>query len=473
LIVCSAIWIWWRWSAGPDPDGEGSFLPNLPVALVTFVLTSLLLNSRFGYAVSEGGAEMLLLAYTWLRFDALQGLFRLITRFFRQVTQMVEYVLYVVDERLRFRGGEGRINMAARGVMAAIWFPIGYLARFYYTLLLEPTLNPVKLPLSSLAFKFFVLMPWYLALLNPNTLSADVARHTGSELVAILVAWVIVLPTVWLLPGIVAFFLWEMQENWRLFRANRRAKVGPVAVGNHGEPMLQLLRPGLHSGTIPRLYRQLRHAELAAYHDGDWRPARTYRLNLEEVAQSVRVFIERELLALITPTADWPRGPLSVGPIELSCNRIRIELRHPERTKESLWLTFEERAGRLIGALQGPGWLTDLTAEQARVTAAGLAWLFKIVGVDLLGGRLDALMAPDLSGPAVALGRPPLLLLDHSNRRMPVPADGNGVANASMPDTSRLLAFQVPLTWEQWVEYWDGHSVRANGQAAPSGADRA
>src|SRR5207237_7651101 len=115
---------------------------------------------------------------------------------------------------------------------------------------------------------------------------------------AVVLMYTVVLPTLWLLGSGIAFFLWEMQEDWRLFRANRPSRLRPVIVGRHGETVLQLLKPGAHSGTIPRLFAQLRHAERVAYRTGNWRAARTYRQALREVAHLVRPFAARELLVL-------------------------------------------------------------------------------------------------------------------------------------------------------------------------------
>ena len=53
-------------------------------------------------------------------------------------------------------------------------------------------------------------------------------------------------------------------------------------------------------------------------------------------------------------------SPVSVGQIVLSCNRIRIELSHADYPQEPLWLTLEERSGRLLGGIQEPGWLKHL-----------------------------------------------------------------------------------------------------------------
>src|SRR5262249_58981978 len=67
-----------------------------------------------------------------------------------------------------------------------------------------------------------------------------------------------------LLPGLGGFLVWELKENWRLYAANRPPTLRPVMVGSHGETLARLLRPGFHSGTLPKLHAKLRKAERRA-----------------------------------------------------------------------------------------------------------------------------------------------------------------------------------------------------------------
>src|SRR5438132_354038 len=287
LAVSAAIWLCF-----PQTRAALFYL------VVTFILTDLLLNSRFGYAASEAVVESVAMIYGWVRFEFLQGMIRWIDMFFKQVTKAVESLLYSVDEWLRFRSDEGRLTLVIRAVAGVLWFPVGYLIRLYFVTLMEPTLNPIKLPISSLAFKFMWLIPLYRDAFAPEDHIDRLGPHTGAFIAGILTYGVII-PSLWLLPSAVAFFFWEIQENWRLFRANRAPRLKPVVIGRHGERMPQLLKLGFHSGTVPTQFAYLRRAELGAYHDGNWRAARTYRQALREVARSLQLFIDREFIALL------------------------------------------------------------------------------------------------------------------------------------------------------------------------------
>jgi hypothetical protein len=440
-----------------------------PVGLVTFFGALLLLNSRLGHAVSEAVSEAVVLAYSWVRFDALEGLFRVISFFFKQVIHTVELVLYTVDEWLRFRGGETRLTMFLRLVLGVVWFPIGFLIRLYFVALVEPSINPIKFPISSIAFKFLLLIPLYRNLMIPNSdewnsLTVQLTAMMG-EVLAVVMMFVVIWPTLWLLGSAVAFLLWEMLENWRLFRANRPARLKAVMIGGHGETMLQLLRPGFHSGTVPKLYSRLRQAERTAYRTGNWRSARANRQGLKEVAESVQLFVEREFLALLSQAACWQDVAARVSRIELSCTRIRIELDRPGFDRPPVQLAFEERGGRLIGTLQNLGWIDQLTPEQLRVLKLALTGLYKIAGVTLIAPPLESLLAPEAQDTAIIekdrlLGKdrwlgPEITVAPRAEAETNGPPRHNGQATAGFRlEPLELTSFQVPLTWQEWFESW-------------------
>src|SRR5262249_55044030 len=194
------------------------------------------------------------------------------------------------------------------------------LIRFYFVTLLEPTLNPIKLPLSSLAFKFMWLIPLYQHMLNPFTHEERLTPHIGFS-AAVVITFGFIIPTLWLFPGVVAVFLREMKGNCKIFRANRPPRLRPVVIGRRGEHMLQLLKPGFHTGTIPKLFAHLRTAERNAYHSGNWRSARTFRQALREAARSVQLFIEREFIVLLKQSKTWSNPPICFAHIVLSCTR--------------------------------------------------------------------------------------------------------------------------------------------------------
>ena len=113
------------------------------------------------------------------------------------------------------------------------------------------------------------------------------------------------------IPGIFGFLVWECKENWRLYKANSSPVIGPVPVGSHGERVRALLRPGLHSGVVPKQFAKLRRAESAGNH----KRAVKIHHKLEHVGEAIQRLVERETLAtelsekaLVTRTATVKLG---------------------------------------------------------------------------------------------------------------------------------------------------------------------
>src|SRR5262249_35297690 len=150
-------------------DSEGNVTTHLDITrlLLSFLAVDLLVNSRPGQAVSELIVGACVQLYEWLRADFLQGLVRWTMWVFKRFSDAFETVLYTVDEWLRFRSGDSQLSMAARAVLGVLWFPIGYVARLYFVTLVEPSTNPLKLPLSILITKFMIFMDWYKQFLIP------------------------------------------------------------------------------------------------------------------------------------------------------------------------------------------------------------------------------------------------------------------------------------------------------------------
>src|SRR5207248_4550687 len=109
------------------------------------------------------------------------------------------------------------------------------------------------------------------------------------------------------LPDVFGFLFWEMKENWSLYKANRGPALQPVVLGAHGETMRRLLQPGFHSGTVPKLFAKLRHAEQSALVTGNFTPVRAWQAALEEVEESVRLFVTREFLVLLEQEEGWQK----------------------------------------------------------------------------------------------------------------------------------------------------------------------
>lgn len=452
---------------------------------VTFAAAAFAVNTRPGRAV-----EQLLLA-------AARGLLELvgslpavlgwINDLFRDLVYALEWVLARTEDWLRLRGRGGPIAIAVRVLAGLAWMPFAFLVRFYTVVLIEPMINPLKLPLTLLCAKFV----YPLLLLSPQVLVRDPDSPLGyaSPLVAPLapylgggLAFLLVMGTLWLLPDAITYLMWEMRENWRLFRANRPAALRAAAVGPHGETVKGLLHRGFHSGTVPRLYARLRGAEREAARTDNWREARTYRQALGELEEAVRRFVTRELVAVLNPgpgSAGWGGPPLGVGEVHLSTNRLRVELT-AGAGREPAWLEWEDRSGWLVAGWGGTGFLADLPPGPAREFENALVYLHRRAGVDLIREQVRAVLPQaaefdvSLHGLLVWYGprdsTAPVLydLFDPAAELRPLTPEGRRPAPGPAVDARRLVFSRVELTWAEWAGVWAPPGLPDTATAPPA-----
>jgi hypothetical protein len=431
-------------------------------AVTTFFAVNFVLNSRVGRAVNETLAQSVVAMYELFREGLIPGLIRFFIQLFKQIIDMVQYVLFTVDEWLRFRSGEGQLALAVRTVLGLLWFPVAYLVRFYLVVLIEPWLNPVKAPISYLAAK--LIYPFLTTLGSP-------ALGALEPWVGRVAAWVIVWPTLFLLPDAFGFLFWELKENWRLYRANRRSTLRPVLVGPHGETVRQLLQPGVHSGTVPRLFARLRYTEREALKTGNWRAARLCRQSLEETVRTFRRLVAREALTLLRQSPSWHGVSLQVDRVDLASNRVRIALAHEGFPGHPVWVDVEIQTGWLVAGISDPGWLGQLLPDQQRSIVTALTGLYKLMGIDFVREQIQANLPPGVA--CYDLTATQLILwLDHRHGRAvaydlhilngqlrPRTLEGMPTTAGRVLEVSQLVFGQIPLPWERWVENWQEDQV--------------
>jgi hypothetical protein len=432
--------------------------------LVTLLASIFLLNSRVGYAGQAVFVQFLAGLVMLIRAGLIPGLVRWVSDVFRELTGALEWVLARGDDWLRLRGTGGPISVAVRVVAGLVWFPFAFLLRFYLVVLIEPMVNPIKLPLSLLFAKFVYPLLAILGLFSIATLSSPLVDKLDPYM-PWAVAWFFVVGTFYLLPDAVTFLFWETRENWRLYSANRPVPLRAVAVGPHGETMSSLLQPGFHSGTVPRLYTRLRAAERHGARVGEWADARSYRESLREVADGVGRFVNRELAAVLNGSPAWAGHRLTVGPVHLGTNRIRVAL-HLAGADEPAVLEWEDRSGWLVVGWAEPGWVTALTDGPARAFENALAYLYKRSGVDLVREQVRAALPPGAvrfdvvpAGLLVWYGPGPdaPVLYDLSRGTpdlKPRTADGLKPAAGPTLNASQLVFGRVKLTWPGWLGVW-------------------
>jgi hypothetical protein len=387
-----------------------------------FVVGMIVLNTRIGRDLEEASIDLLVRVWQRLHRDLLPGLFRLIMDVFKRLVEAVDRVIYRVDEWLRFREGDRRRAAVAKAGIGLIWFALTYLVRIYVNLLIEPTVNPIKhFPVVTVAAK--VLLPFVIPLTRLFAAPFEwlgLARGPANAIGFL---------NFTLLPGVFGFLVWELKENWRLYQSNRPRTLKPVVIGHHGETMIRLLRPGIHSGTIPKWFAKLRKAARADLRTGSGDNKAKPIDALHHVEASVRRFVEREFLELLRESRVFGEHMPALERIRLTTNCVRMEFGHPRFESIPVCLEFQLVDGKLRGVVTAAGWENDLTEDQLAT------WRVALGGLNLLAGA-----------PAERVSQDPC-----------------------------VLAFD---SWDAWVVWWENARSRfteygkpCNLRETPRGAD--
>jgi hypothetical protein len=264
--------------------------------------------------------------------------------------------------------------------------------------------------------------------------------------------------TIFVIPGIFGFLVWELRENWRLYAANRPPELEAVPIGHHGETMARLLRPGFHSGTLPKLFARLRRAERRARLRGDWSPVRKHLQSLVGVEHSTRQFLQRELVALLGESRHWKHVLPRVSQVRLATNRVVAELSSPEWPAGGLGLVFELRSGLLVADRVGEDWSLIFRPEEKRPWDMALLGLLKSAGAEDVCRRLRQSLVVIGDRPDAESEKETVRLFsDHASHgaqdwesRLP---DAGLLGQIAQLRNGRPLG-EVHIPWRQWVEVW-------------------
>ena len=398
-----------------------------------FVSASLVLNTRAGRTLEEVVIEAITRGWRAVVMEVVPGLFRGVMSAFKQVVEAVERVFYAVDEWLRFRAGQSQSSLLLKALVSPVWGAAAYVGRGVLNVLVEPQVNPIKhFPVVTVSHKVMLgLLKPVAAALTPRFGAVTATFITGTAQLVV--------------PGACGFLVWELMSNWRLFASNRPACLQPVVVGGHGETVVRLLRPGVHSGTLPKTFARLRRARRRVSIGLD-RPrpdkaAQKQRQSLQHTEEAVRRFVERDLLGLLAgDLAQGGPGPVAeLGEVRLATGRIRIDLLPPDPADgPPLVIDIEERGRVLVGGLSHAGWLDALSPGELQTLDDALTGWFVKSGVALV----QTPGAPTGSGPVGPGSSTTLALPSHHGVR------------ADTPHTPPLRLADVGLTWWAWVAAW-------------------
>lgn len=448
-------------------------------AAVLFIALEIALISPAGVLLEEIVVDWLARRLRALSHSVLPGLVRLIAEKFAYLTDLVERAVYTVDEWLRFREGQSVVALVAKALLGLFWFFVVYLIRIYVNLLIEPQINPIKhFPVVTVSHKITLPMA-YTLIQGMISVLAPIFGKT--------VARAIAGPTVLLLPGVFGFLVWELKENWRLYRSTRPASLRPAAIGHHGETMSALMKPGFHSGTLPKLYQKVRRAaqrgdESLAKHDEA----------LREVEEAVRRFGDRELCAILNGASRFQAGEVRVSDVELGSNRIILVVgcrarnealerggHRASTSKQPCRIAFEEQSGVLLASIPEPGWIDTLSEEERIIVENALAGFYHLAGVDVTREQLEAALRGGAeSAPPYDIGSGGLVVWPGESARgereygtevfydfrggkwlTPV-IRGEPPAVAALTLESQVIFYRSqPVAWTAWVAAWSAASA--------------
>jgi hypothetical protein len=442
----------------------------LGVAGAIFVTSSVLLNTQTGILLEETASDALARLTRLFTRHLLPGLFRLIAGVFRRFTDAIDRGIYKVDEWLRFREGQARWTLVAKATLGLVWFGIAYVLRIYVNLLLEPTFNPIKhVPTVTVAAKIMLPIDHELA----SAMVAMARPVVGASLATFAAGLTVVS-----LPGFFGFLVWELKENYKLYAATRAKTLGAVAIGHHGETMGALLKPGIHSGTVPKLWAKLRRAA----RNGD--PAlEEHRDAMREIEEAVERFVDRDLGALLAESARW-QGAVHVSRVLIASNRVRVELgrghRHAEPRGEDAGaaagagsapdacaIAFEEQSGWLVACVAELGFAGTLEGAPRVLFENALAGLYHRAGVELVREQIEAALPAgatyDVADEGLVVwraGRATEHVYD-LDRKPLLEAQARGAPGSDPPgdpappiERSAILFAEHPIAWTAWVDAW-------------------
>ena len=348
------------------------------------VVSSWLLNTRLGRDAQELARDWIENAVHQLQARFVFAIIGWVVDLFRFLLSSLERILYAVDEWLRFHSDENLFSIIAKAILGVVWSFVSFLIRIYVNLLIEPTFHPVKhFPVVTVAHKIFLPA---LIMLEGNMV------HFLGQYVGIPLARSFTWFNMLFLPGFFGFAVWELKENWKLYFANRTDRLKPVTVGSHGETIARLLRPGFHSGTLPKIFRKLRKLEQKDASLGRFTHRRSTRHQLHHVEQSIEAFVNRELISLLTKSEVWANTPIRCAGVEAASNSFTIELDCSTFGSSLVQLRVQEQSGWILACIAHTGWLTSISVEYRNSFLNVLEGFYRKCGIDLVREQLETSM---------------------------------------------------------------------------------
>ena len=274
---------------------------------------------------------------------------------------------------------------------------------------------------------------------------------------------------VFILPGFAGFLVWEFKANWRLYRKTRPETLREVSIGHHGETMVGFLKPGFHSGTIPKRFTKLRRAAWKS----DERGVARHREELHHIEDAIRTFVDRELVSMLDSAPAFRISDVEVAHVAIGSNRIHIDLAcpslepDPARSAGIARIAIEQQSGWTVASLPERGWIDRLTDGQHQILEIALAGFYKRSGVDLVREQLEQAIAGDAEPPPYDISGDGLVVwpghgyqteaVYNLHARQPVAVMRGAPWSGAPPILAGRHAVyrREPLRWSAWTTVWE------------------
>ncbi|BBM84740.1 hypothetical protein [Candidatus Uabimicrobium amorphum] len=351
------------------------------------VIAFIFFNSRLGIIVKNTFIEFIALIVQALGRGVLLRFLSFLLYLSRITLEKIEHASYIVSDYLRLIYGARYTTSLFKAIMALIWFPLAYIITLYIVLFLEPQINPLKFPIVSITYKLLLVFPEvYLQLIF---MIQNIANAMLPPIMAYTFAWF----TGFVFTGLFGFLSWELKENWQLYKENWRKSIAPNRIGRKGKTIVQFLRPGFHSGTIPHLFDKLRHARIKMQQNQrDFSPVLPLKREMEVVEHELKTYIKRDFILMLQmhPLFD-EKFTIDIENVACTYNTIHTTIAM-KNTSEVYRFTiyFQEKNNHLISTIKfSEGDIHNWSRGQQQVFAYLLAVFYKKSAVDFVREHIE------------------------------------------------------------------------------------
>lgn len=357
------------------------------IYMVCVVLAFIFFNSRLGTIVKNTFIEFLALIVQALGRGLLIRFLSFLLYLSRITLEKIEHASYIVSDYLRLIYGARYTTSLFKATMALIWFPLAYVITLYIVLFLEPQINPLKFPIVSITYKLLLVFPdvYFKIIVTIQ----NIANAILPAIMAYSFAWF----TAFVFTGLFGFLGWELKENWQLYKENWRKSIAANKIGKKGKTIVQFLRPGFHSGTIPHLFDKLRHARIKMQQNQrDFSPVLPLQREMETVKHELQTYITRDFVLMLQMHPVFAaKFSIKVENIECTYNTIYTTIvMESENDRYRFTIYFQEKNHHLIATIKfSEGDVKNWSRSQQQVFAYLLAVFYKKSAVDFVREHIE------------------------------------------------------------------------------------